>query len=107
MIEHTGVQLSVAETAMAGMTSWQLAFNGTVTRLVGQLITGGVVSTTVTVWLQKLVLPQASAAIHVRVAQKLPPQMGLVTVFTMVTTMLLGEQLSVATGTSKSHTLPH
>ena len=35
--------------------------------LVAQVITGGVVSTTVTVWLQVLLLPQQSVACHVRV----------------------------------------
>src|SRR5260370_482558 len=35
-----------------------------------QVITGAVVSTTVTFWLQEALLPQASVAIHTRVASK-------------------------------------
>ena len=39
-----------------------------------QVMVGGVVSTTVTVWLQVAVLPQASVARHVRVASSVFPQ---------------------------------
>src|SRR5437762_14122769 len=38
------------------------------------VITGAVVSTTVTFWLQELLLPQASVASQVRVASKVLPQ---------------------------------
>jgi hypothetical protein len=62
-----GVQLSVAMMRIEGMTSRQLEFNGTTTVLVGQWITGGVVSTTVTTWLQVLLSPQASVISHVLV----------------------------------------
>jgi hypothetical protein len=60
--EQSGVQLSVSLTDMAGMTSWQFLFNGTITMLVGHVMTGGVVSTTVTVWVQVLMLLQQSMA---------------------------------------------
>src|SRR5438445_138631 len=39
-----------------------------------QVMVGGVWSSTVTVWLQSAVLPQASVARHVRVASKVLPQ---------------------------------
>src|SRR6266568_3207493 len=39
-----------------------------------QVMVGGVVSTTVTFWLQSAVLPQASVARHVRVVSKVLPQ---------------------------------
>src|SRR5436190_24228481 len=39
-----------------------------------QVITGAVVSTTVTFWLQEALLPQASVACQVRVASKVLPQ---------------------------------
>jgi hypothetical protein len=45
---------------------------------------GGVVSTTVTVWLQGTELPHPSVALQVRVALKAPPQTPLlVTVLTI------------------------
>src|SRR5204863_414603 len=45
-----------------------------------QVIEGGVVSTTVAVWLHVLLLPQASLAFQVRVATKVFPQVKLVVV---------------------------
>src|SRR5437660_1531953 len=48
-----------------------------------QVMAGGVVSTTVTVWLQVLLLPQASVALQVRVAAKPFPQVAFVVVPTM------------------------
>jgi hypothetical protein len=39
-----------------------------------QIITGGLVSTTLTVWLQVLALPQPSVALQILVALKVPPQ---------------------------------
>jgi hypothetical protein len=73
--------------------------------LAAQMITGGVVSRTVTVWLHWAVLPQASVARQVRVAEKVLPQVKLVTVPT--TLMLLVPQVSVAVGGSKLHAVPH
>src|ERR1017187_4694709 len=51
-------------------------------RLLAHISTGGVVSTTVTVWLQVLVLPQTSVNTHVRVMTC--GQRPLVTVLRMV-----------------------
>src|SRR6266568_9252179 len=45
------------------------------TTFVGQVITGGVVSSTVIVWTQLLLLPQASAAVQVRAMTLVPPQL--------------------------------
>jgi hypothetical protein len=66
---------------------------------------GGVVSTTVTVWLQVMLLEQASVARQVRVALKVFPQRRLVIVPT--TAIELVPQLSLAVGGSKVQTLPH
>src|SRR5207249_10337112 len=54
--------------------------------LVGLMIltVGGVVSVTLTVWLHWALLPQASAAIQVRVALKVFPQPAFVMVLAMV-----------------------
>src|SRR5437016_9713805 len=73
---------------------------------VAQLIAGRVVSMTVTVWLQILLLLQASIAAHVRVAEKVLPQRPLVTVPRM--TMRLVPQASAgAEGTSNVQAVPH
>src|SRR6266853_324833 len=71
-----------------------------------QVITGADVSTTVTFWLQELLLPQASVACQIRVASKVLPQwpMRLVTVLRIVIVAL--PLLSVAVGASKVHAAP-
>src|SRR5947207_1739523 len=56
-----------------GASKFQLLVHSTVL-LLTQLIAGGVLSSTVTVWLQSAVLPQASVARQVRVASKVFPQ---------------------------------
>src|SRR5439155_886009 len=71
-----------------------------------QLIDGGVVSATVTVWLQVLVLLQASIAAHVRVAEKVVPQRSLVTVF-RITSRLVPHPSFGWLGGSKLQALPH
>src|SRR5437879_6973145 len=70
------------------------------------VMTGAVVSTTVTFWLQELVLPQASVASQVRVASKVLPQwpVTLVTVLRIVIVAL--PLLSVAVGASKVQAAP-
>ena len=74
--------------------------------LVEHVIEGGVVSITVTVWLQVLVLLQASMAAHVRVAEKVFPHKALVTVARM--TMRFVPHASVgAVGTSNDQAVPH
>jgi hypothetical protein len=64
-----------------------------------QVMMGGVVSTTVTVWLHCAVFPQPSVARQVRVAMNALPQVPLVVVLTMVMVLLV-PQVSVAVGVS-------
>src|SRR6266581_3015628 len=45
------------------------------TRFGGQVMTGGVVSRTVMVWMQLLLMPQASVAVQVRAMTLVPPQL--------------------------------
>src|SRR5438067_1956478 len=47
------------------------------TTLVGQIMEGGVVSRTVMVWTQLLLLPQVSVAVQVRQRVRVPPQLLL------------------------------
>ena len=67
-----GLQLSLAvgESKLHGIPHSALL-------LVAQTMIGGVVSITVTVWLQLTELPHPSAALQVRVALKAPPQAPL------------------------------
>jgi len=71
-----------------------------------QSIIGALVSTTVTLWLQELLLPQASVACQIRVASKVVPQcpITLVTVLRMVT--VAAPLLSVAVGESNGQAVP-
>ncbi len=62
--------LSVA----VGASKVQATPCSTVLFVLVQVMTGAVVSTTVTFWLQELLLPQASVADHVRVVSKVEPQ---------------------------------
>jgi hypothetical protein len=96
------------------MTSWQLAFNATTTMLVGQWITGGVVSTTVTVWLQVLVSPHPSKIRQVWVMSfgQTPLVTRLVEVMSTLVKIPLGGssrlvQQDEAIGRSNVQVLPH
>src|ERR1035437_10022494 len=96
------------------MTSWQLAFNATTTMLVGQWITGGVVSTTVTFWLQVLVSPHPSIICQVWVMDfgQTPLVTRLVEVMSTLVKIPLGGssrlvQQDEATGRSNVQVLPH
>ena len=75
--------------------------------VLGQIISGAVVSMVVTVWLQVALLPQGSVALQARVALKLPPTSGFVTVPITLMVTLVPLQLSMAVGESKLHALPH
>src|SRR5438067_11037136 len=70
------------------------------------VMTGTVVSTIVTFWLQELLLPQSSVACQMRVASKVLPQwpVTLVTVLRIVIVAL--PLLSVAVGASKVQAEP-
>src|SRR6266699_3561492 len=94
--------LSVA----VGASKIQAAPCSTVLLVLLHLMTGAVVSTTVTFWLQELLLPQGSVACQVRVASKVLPQcpVTLVTVLKIVIVAL--PLLSVAVGASKIQATP-
>src|SRR5207248_7628936 len=75
-------------------------------RFGAQTMMGGVVSTTVTICMQVLVLPQLSVATQVRVALKVFPHRALVTVVSTVTVTLVPLP-PVVVGGSKVHDAPH
>src|SRR5881296_212995 len=95
--------LSVA----VGASKVQAVPCSTVLLVLLQLITGALVSTTVTFWLQLLLLPHASVACQVRVASKVLPQWPVVfvTVFNTEIVMFV-PPLSVAVGASKVQPVP-
>ena len=70
-------------------------------------MTGGVVSSTLTVWLQTTLLLHASVAFHVRVAIKAPPPRTFVTVPEVTIVTLVPSQVSSTLGGSKVHGCPH
>src|SRR5438477_3273206 len=91
-----------------GASKIQEVPNSTVLLVLLQVITGAVVSVTITVWLQRLKFPQGSVACHVRVASNVAPQcpLVLVTVLTMVMTMFV-LLMSVAVGALKVQAAPN
>src|SRR6266566_4281397 len=95
--------LSVA----VGASKLQAAPSWTVLLVLLQLLSGAVVSMTLTVWLHWALLAQASMAAQVRVALKVLPQCPavLVTVPTTVIVRLV-PPLSVAVGWSKLQAAP-
>ena len=72
----------------------------------GQLIVGGVVSITSTVWLQEAELPLQSVAVQVRVTLYTPAQLPGVVASTKVTTGL-GSQVSLALGSGNTGVFGH
>src|SRR3989442_12217403 len=72
-----------------------------------QVMVGGVVSSTVTFWLQSAVLPQASVARHVRVASKMFPPCPDMLVLALKVALPTLPQVSLAVGASKSQVLVH
>src|SRR6266404_2954693 len=94
--------LSVA----VGASKVQATLSSTVLLVLLQVMTGAVVSTTVTFWLQEALLPQASVAIHTRVASKVGPQWPAVLVTVLTIVIVLVPLLSVAVGASKVQALP-
>src|SRR5437867_13407772 len=72
-----------------------------------QVMTGLLVSSTVTVWLHSAVLPQASVARQVRVASKVLPQWPPVLVTVLRMEMVTLPQVSLALGASKDQRLVH
>src|SRR6266566_1879779 len=95
--------LSVA----VGGSKLQAAPSCTVLLVLLQLMSGAVVSMTLTVWLHWALLPQASVAAQVRVASKVLPQWPTVLVTVLTTAMaMLVPPLSVAVGASKVQAAP-
>src|SRR6266436_10226398 len=72
-----------------------------------QVITGAVVSTTVTFWLHCALLPQASVACHVRVASKVLPQWPSVLVTVLTIVIVAVPLTSLAVGGSKVQAAPN
>src|ERR1041385_7256023 len=102
--ENVTFAMPLASLASAAMVKVAGAINAA--PFVGAMMftTGGVVSTTVIVWLHCDELPQASVARQVRVAEKVLPHAGLVTVLRTVTVAL--PQVSLAVGVPKVHAVP-
>src|SRR5216110_3224841 len=94
--------LSVA----VGASKVQATPCSTVLLVLLHVMTGAVVSTTVTFWLQELLLPQASVACQVRVASKVLPQCPVTLVTVLRIVMVALPLLSVAVGTSKVQAAP-
>src|SRR5882724_465113 len=94
--------LSVA----VGASNVQAAPSSIVLLVLVQVMTGAVVSTTVTFWLQEALLPHPSAAIHVRVASKVLPQWPAVLVTVLTIVIKLVRLLSVAVGASNDQAVP-
>src|SRR5258708_11720422 len=94
--------LSVA----VGASKLQALPNSTVLLVLLQVITGAVVSTTVTFWLQEALLPQASVACQVRVASKVFPQSVEHMAAVQSPEHVLLPLLSVAVGALKIQTVP-
>ena len=94
--------LSVA----VGASKLQAVPCSTVLLVLLQVIAGAVVSTIVTLWLQVLLLPQASVAAQVRVASKVVPQWPVVLVTVLTIEIVLLPLLSVAVGASNVQGVP-
>src|SRR6267378_568197 len=94
--------LSVA----VGASKVQGAPCSTVLLVLLHVMTGAVVSTTVTLWLQELLLPQASVACQVRVASKVLPQWPVTLVTVLRIVIVAVPLLSVAVRASKVQDAP-
>src|SRR5436190_729592 len=83
-----------------GESKVQAAVHSTVL-LATQVMLGAVVSTTVTFWLQRDLLPQASVASQVRVASKVSPQWPVVLVTVLTMAFVTSPHVSLKLGASK------
>jgi cytochrome c oxidase subunit IV len=104
MVTFVPSQISFA----VGMIKFQGVPHSTI-KLAAQLRAGGVVSTTVMVWLQVEIFVQASIALHVRTALKVRPQKPtvLVRVLTIWIVTFVPLQTSFAVGAIKLQGVPH
>src|ERR1041385_2587828 len=75
-------------------------------RSAGATSVGGVVSTTVTVWLHWAALPQASAALQTRLMSTVPPATLFVVVLTMTMGAATHSPASKEIGSSKDQSVP-
>src|SRR5436190_24234380 len=89
-----------------GASNVQAAVHSTVLSAT-QVMPGAVVSTTVTFWLQRALLPQASVASHVRVASKVFPQWPAVLVTVLTMALVTSPQVSLRLGESKVQAAVH
>src|SRR3989475_2609673 len=89
-----------------GASNTQAAVHSTVL-FATQVMLGAVVSMTVTFWLQRALLPQASVTSHVRVASKVSPQWPAVLVTVLTTAFVAKPQVSLKLGASKVHAAVH
>src|SRR5438477_12019825 len=94
------VSVAVGESEDQALVRWTL-LSAT------QVMVGGVWSSTVTVWLQSAVLPQASVARHVRVASKVLPQWTAVLVSVLRSEERRVGKVSRAVGGSKDQAQVH
>jgi hypothetical protein len=103
------VTFVLAQLSMAVGVSNDHAVPHSTVLLVEQRRTGGVVSTTLTTWLQVALLVQPSASSQVRTAVKVLPHAPseLVTVLSTRIVTVVPPQASVAVGESKVHGVPH
>src|SRR6185503_14893133 len=88
-------QLSVALTVKVTLLRPQMPALAVSTRLLGQVITGGCVSSTVTVKVQMLVLPLASVALFVTVVKPTGNVLPLGGLLTRLVTLQLSVALTV------------
>src|SRR5438552_6886547 len=100
MVALPQVSLAVGKSKVHGVPSWTV-----LSPL--QLIVGGVVSTTLTVWRQRLKFPQASVACQVRIAVKVLPQWPVVLVTVVKIVMVAVPLMSVAVGASNVQAAAH
>ena len=104
------VTLVPSHTSIAKGGVKRMGWPHSMVRLGAQVITGGVVSTTVIVWLHTLLLPQESVALQVRTMLVRPGQRGttlVVTVPNMRIITFVPSQMSTAYGGVKANGCPH
>src|SRR5438445_5555980 len=99
------VLLPLLSVAFPARRSSDLACS-TVLLVLLQVITGAVVSNTVTFWLHWAKLPQASVDCQVRIASKVVPQWPVTLVTVLTTEIVLLALLSLAVGGSKLQAVP-
>src|SRR2546421_112590 len=95
------LSVAVGGSKVQGVPCWAVLL------VLPQVITGAVVSVTVTFWLHVLLLPQPSVACQVRVALKVLPQPALVIVLETLRLTFVLPPLSVTIGSLNTQAFPH